>query len=134
MFFLVAAVSFLAKNITAFLSVESFIEGYMLIASTDDIVTSYLFTFSYSSISFRSVAWTMKMREYFIFPLSSIILIPRYMILENVSVKFILGITNLVGNPPFLLIVLWYLIRSFVYCLQNYPHAWQDPNLEKSNS
>ena len=59
MVFLVAAVIFLAKNLTAFLIVESFIEGYMLIASTDTIATSSLFTSSSSSLSFRSDAWTI---------------------------------------------------------------------------
>ena len=38
----------------------------MLIASTDDIITSSLFNYSYSSISFRSDAWTMNICEYFI--------------------------------------------------------------------
>ena len=36
MVFLVAAVSLLANNLTAFLVVASLIDGYMLIASTDD--------------------------------------------------------------------------------------------------
>ena len=45
MVFLVAALSFITKNFTAFLIVEIFIEGYMLIASTDTIVTSSLFTY-----------------------------------------------------------------------------------------
>ena len=62
-FFLGAAVSFLAKNLTAFLIVEILIDGYMLIASTDAIVTSSLFIFSSSSLSFRSYAWTMETRE-----------------------------------------------------------------------
>ena len=39
MVFLVAAVSFLAKNITVFLIDEILTDRYMLIASTDDIVT-----------------------------------------------------------------------------------------------
>ena len=55
--FLVAAVSFLTKNLTTFLIVESFIEGCILIASTDDIVSLSLFTSSSSSLSFRSYAW-----------------------------------------------------------------------------
>ena len=38
MVFLVAVVSFLAKNINSSLIVESFIEGYMLIALTEAIV------------------------------------------------------------------------------------------------
>ena len=59
MVFLVAAVSFLVKNITAFLIVESFIYRYMLIASTDDIVTFSLFTFSCSSLSLMLDAWTI---------------------------------------------------------------------------
>ena len=53
MVLLVVAVSFIAKNLTDFLIVESFIEGYMLIASTDAIVTSSLFTSSSSCLSFR---------------------------------------------------------------------------------
>ena len=44
MVFLVSAIRFIAKNLAAFLIVESLIEGYMLIASTDAIVTSSLFT------------------------------------------------------------------------------------------
>ena len=52
--FLIAAVIFLANNITAFLIVEGLIEGYMLIASTDAIVTSSLFISSSSSLFFRS--------------------------------------------------------------------------------
>ena len=54
MVFLVAVLSFLANNISAFLIVESFIKGYMLISSTDAIVASYLFISSSSSLSFRS--------------------------------------------------------------------------------
>ena len=38
MVFLVAAVRFLEKNLTAFLIVDSLIDGYMLIVSTDAIV------------------------------------------------------------------------------------------------
>ena len=40
-----------------------FIDGYMLIASTDDIVTSSLFNPISSSVSFRSEAWTMELSE-----------------------------------------------------------------------
>ena len=57
MFFLVAAASFLAKNLAAFLIVESLLEGYMFIASTDAILTLFLFTSSYSSFSFRSIKY-----------------------------------------------------------------------------
>ena len=63
MVFLVAAVSFLAKNLTAFLIVASLIEGYISIASTDDIFTPSLFNSNYSSLSFRSDAWTMETHE-----------------------------------------------------------------------
>ena len=56
MVFLVAAVSFLVKKLTAFLIVDIFIGGYMLIASTGAIVTSYLFFFSSLSLYFRSDA------------------------------------------------------------------------------
>ena len=41
-FFLVAVFIFLEKNITAFLIVESFIDGYILTESTDAIVTLLL--------------------------------------------------------------------------------------------
>ena len=41
--FLVAVVSCLAKNLTAFLIVESLVEGKMLIAPTDAIVNLSLF-------------------------------------------------------------------------------------------
>ena len=60
---LVAAVSFIAKNLTSFLTVASFIEGYILIASTDDIVTPSLFISNYLSLSFRLDAWTMETLE-----------------------------------------------------------------------
>ena len=63
MVLLVAVVSFLAKNLTAFLIVDSLIEGYILIASTESIVISYLFNTSSSSLSFKSVDWTMETRE-----------------------------------------------------------------------
>ena len=63
MSFLVAFVIFLAKNLTTVLIFEILIEGYMLIVSTDAIVTSYLFTSSYSSFYFRPDAWTMETCE-----------------------------------------------------------------------
>ena len=63
MVFLVAMVSVLAKNLTAFLIFASLIEGYMLIESTDTIVTSSLTNFLSSTLSFRSEAWTMEKRE-----------------------------------------------------------------------
>ena len=63
MVLLVASVSFLANNINSFLIVGIFIDGYMLIASTDAIVTSSIFIFSSSSLYFRSHAWTMETRE-----------------------------------------------------------------------
>ena len=46
MVLLVAALSFLAKNINESLIVESLIEGYMLIALTDTIATPSLFNSS----------------------------------------------------------------------------------------
>ena len=63
MVFLVAVVNFLANNLTAFLIVESLVEGYMLIALTEDIVISSLFNSSSSSLSFKSDAWIMETRE-----------------------------------------------------------------------
>ena len=63
MVFLVSLVSFIAKYLTAFLIVASLIYGYMVIEPTDSIVTSSLFTPNYSSLSFRSEAWTMESRE-----------------------------------------------------------------------
>ena len=63
MVLLVAAVSFLEKNITAFLIVASLTEGYILTASNDAIVTMSLFISNYTSISFRSDAWTMETCE-----------------------------------------------------------------------
>ena len=56
MVFLVAAVSFLAENLTAFLIAESLIDRYMLIVSTGATFTLSIFIFSYSSIYFRSDA------------------------------------------------------------------------------
>ena len=63
MIFLVAAVSFLAKNITSSLIVESFIDRYLLIVSTDDFVTFSIFNFNPSSLYFRLDAWTMETRD-----------------------------------------------------------------------
>ena len=61
--FLVAVVSFLAKNLTVFLIVEILIKGYTLISSTEAIVISSLFNSSSSGLYFRSDAWTMETRE-----------------------------------------------------------------------
>ena len=58
--FLVSLVSFLVEYLTPFLIVASFIDGYMLIASTDAILTSSLFKPRYSSLSFRSEDWTVE--------------------------------------------------------------------------
>ena len=101
MVFLVASVSFLAKSLTSFLVSEIFIEWYILIACTNAIVTFSLFNNIYSSLSFRSDAWMMETCEWFTFALYRIIFIPRYLILENVAVKFVAVITNLVGNSYF---------------------------------
>ena len=60
--FLVYMVIILAKYLTAFLIVANFNDRYMLIASTDDIVTSSLFNPISLSVSFRSEAWTMEFR------------------------------------------------------------------------
>ena len=59
MVFLVAAVSFIANNLTAFFIVESCIEGYTLIASNNAIANLSIFTSISSSLSFRSYAWEM---------------------------------------------------------------------------
>ena len=64
--FLVAAVSFLVNNFTAFLIVDSFIDEYMLIASTGAIVTLYICIFSSSSLYVRSDAWTMETCDIYI--------------------------------------------------------------------
>ena len=53
MVLLVAAVSFLATNLTAFLIFEILFEGYILIESTDAIITPYLFKSNFSILSFR---------------------------------------------------------------------------------
>ena len=63
MVFLVAMVSFLANNLTAFLVVERLIEGYMAIWPTYAIVTLSILNSSSSSISFRLDAWTMETSE-----------------------------------------------------------------------
>ena len=107
MVFLVSEGSFLAKNITAFFIVDISIEGYMLIASTDAIVTFSLFSYNSSSISFRSDAWRVESREYFTFALSNILLSQDIRSWENVAVKFVAGITNLIENNSFPFIVLW---------------------------
>ena len=60
MVFLVVAVSFLEKNITVFLILVSLIDRYMLIMSTDAIVTSSLFILFSLSISFNFYACTME--------------------------------------------------------------------------
>ena len=85
----------------------------MLIASTYAIFTSSLFIFSSSSLYFRLDAGRMETREQFTFPLPENPFIPRQPILENVVVNFVVGITNLVGNSPFLLIVVWSLGSIF---------------------
>ena len=63
MVFLVSVVSFLAENFTAFLIVASLMDGYILITSTDAIVTYFFITLNSSSIYFRSGAWMMEIRE-----------------------------------------------------------------------
>ena len=57
--FLASLVRFLAKNITTFFIVASFIDGYVFIASTDAIVTYCYLNRNYSNVSFRLDAWTM---------------------------------------------------------------------------
>ena len=57
--FLVSHVSY----ITAFLIVASLIEGCILIASTEAIVTSSFFNPISSSVYFRSESWTMEFCE-----------------------------------------------------------------------
>ena len=61
--FLFAAVNFLANDLTDSCIVDIPIEGYTLIASNDDIVTSSIFTYSSSSLSFRLDDWVMETRE-----------------------------------------------------------------------
>ena len=61
--FLIAVVSVLANNLTALLIVASFMEAYMLIASTEAIVTASLTKFFSSNLSYRSEAWTIEKRE-----------------------------------------------------------------------
>ena len=62
-YFLVAVLILLENNITAFLIVASFIEGYILTESTDYIFNLYLFISNPSSLYFRSDYWTLVMRE-----------------------------------------------------------------------
>ena len=61
--FLVSLVILIANYLTAFLIVAILIDVYMLIASTDAVVTSSLFSSNSSSLYFRSEAWTMESRE-----------------------------------------------------------------------
>ena len=63
MVFLVAAVSFIANNHTAFWIVASLIEGYMLIAYTYSIFTPSIFNYNSSKLYFRSDDWTMETRD-----------------------------------------------------------------------
>ena len=63
MVFLVSLVIFLASYLTAFLIVASLIDGYMMIAPTDAMVTSSLFTPNSPSLYFMSEAWTMESHE-----------------------------------------------------------------------
>ena len=71
----------------------------------------------------------MEKCEQFTFPLSRHLFIPRQPIFEKVAVNFVVGITNLVGNSPFSLIVLWSLIKklgegslsSLAIVSQNFP-------------
>ena len=60
---LVSLVSILSKYLTAFLIVASLIKGYILIASTEAIVTYSFFNPIYSSVSLRSEAWTLEFCE-----------------------------------------------------------------------
>ena len=53
MVFLVAVASVLAKNLTAFLIFSRLMEGYMLIASKDAIVTSSLTNFFFFQSLFQ---------------------------------------------------------------------------------
>ena len=76
MVFLVAAIIFIAKNLTSFLIVDIFIEGYMLIASTDAIVTLSLIFSNHPSLSFSSDALTMETCGYFTLALSNVLFIP----------------------------------------------------------
>ena len=62
-FFLGFTGEFPRENITAFFIVASLVDGYILIVSTDVIVTSYFFNTVSSSVSFRSDTWTMELRE-----------------------------------------------------------------------
>ena len=61
--FLVSVVIFMEKNITYFLIVASFIEGYILKASTNYITTPSLFISNSSILSFMLDAWSMEMHE-----------------------------------------------------------------------
>ena len=111
--FLVEVLITFENNITAFFIVASLIKGYMFILSINAVATSSLFIPISSSLSFRSDDWKMVTCGQFAFWVFKIFFIPRYPTLENVVLKFITGITNLVGNPPFSYIFLWYFIDSF---------------------
>ena len=63
MVFLIAVVIFPANNITVFIIIETFIKGYMLIASTDAVVTLTLFTFSSPSLYFRSDSQSIEKHD-----------------------------------------------------------------------
>ena len=63
MVLLVSAVSFLAKNLTDFFIVVSFIGGYMLISSTDAIVAPSIFNSNSSILYLKSDAWTIETHE-----------------------------------------------------------------------
>ena len=63
MVFLIAVVSFLANNLTAFLIVVILVEGHVLIASTEAIIIPSLFYYNFSSLYFKSDAWIMETRE-----------------------------------------------------------------------
>ena len=124
--FLIELLITFENNITAFFIVASLIKGYIFILSINAVATSSLFIPISSSLSFWSDDWKIMTCGQFAFGLFKIFFIPRYPTLENVVLKFITGITNLVGNPPLSYIFLWYFIENFgsrITCIVSNGHT-----------
>ena len=79
-------------------------------ASIDVIVNELLLIYISYDFSFKSYDWTMVTFKQLTFALSMVSLIPSYPSFCNSTLNFFTGITNLVGNHPFVLFIFWYLI------------------------
>ena len=86
---------------TAFFIVEIFTEGYMFSMSKLAILFLFLTIESFSSSSFRCLAWGMVNLLYIMLLESKSLVNARYPVFEKHEVKFVAGTTSLVGKSPF---------------------------------